>query len=321
MLHASSENGALRNEGNIMSKTIFITGTNSGFGKATVELFASAGWNVAATVRDTGKHQGLFKDLPNVALFALDVTDFEQVAKVARAAIARFGMIDAVVNNAGYCLMGPTETSSMEQIKAQFDTNLFGVFAVTKAFIPHFRENKGGVFINLASASAQFNYPYIAAYGATKWAVRGMTESLGIELAPFNIEVKAIYPGIHATKIFTKLDQGTDVANPAYAAYRQEYDTFNSAQTAITQVTSPNNIAQEIFRAVTNPHGGKLHIVSGGDAKLYAFLKKILPQRTFQRLQVRSIKQRMSRMEIFFAKRVLGSKTARLEVVLAKKAS
>jgi NAD(P)-dependent dehydrogenase (short-subunit alcohol dehydrogenase family) len=158
-----------------MSKTIFITGTSSGIGQATVENFAKAGWKVAATVRDTQKHAELFKTLKNVTLYELDVTNLEQVENVARQAIQDFGGIDVVVNNAGYCLMGPTETTSMEQIKKQYDTNVFGVFAVTKAFIPHFREKQSGMFINIASSSAQFNYPYITAYGSSKWAVRGMT--------------------------------------------------------------------------------------------------------------------------------------------------
>jgi NAD(P)-dependent dehydrogenase (short-subunit alcohol dehydrogenase family) len=296
-----------------MKKTIFITGTSSGFGKATVELFAKEGWNVVGTVRDTAKHKDLFKNLPNVALFDLDVTNFDQVEKVAHQAIQKFGKIDVVVNNAGYCLMGPTETSTMEQIKEQYETNVFGVFAVTKAFIPHFRENKVGMFINFASASAQFNYPYIAAYGSSKWAVRGMTESLGIELAPFNIEVKAIYPGLHATKIFTKLDDGTGSGNPAFQHYEKHYSIFNSAQTVMTHVTSPDNIAKEVYKAATNKNG-KLHIVSGGDAKMYAFLKKILPERMFQKVQIRSIMQPLSKMEISFAKWLFGSRIGKLEV-------
>ena len=296
-----------------MAKTIFITGTNSGFGKATVEQFARAGWNVAATVRNLKAHAELFASLSNVALFELDVTNFVQVEDVAQAAIARFGTIDVVVNNAGYCLMGPTETSSMEQIKQQFDTNVFGLFAVTKAFIPHFRGNNSGMFINLASASAQFNYPFIAAYGSSKWAVRGMTESLGIELSPFNIEVKAIYPGLHATKIFTKLDDGGTAGNPAFSFYEKYFKTFLSAQESVPSVTSPTNIANEIFKAATNPKG-KLHIISGGDAKLYAFLKKLMPERLFQKLQIRSMTQPLSSTELSFAKWLFGSNLAKLEV-------
>ena len=295
------------------SKTIFITGTNSGFGKAAVEQFAQAGWQVAATVRNLQTHGQLFKEFPGVTLFELDVTDFAQVEAVSQAAIAKFGTIDVVVNNAGYCLMGPTETSSMEQIKRQFDTNVFGVFAVTKAFIPHFRSQRSGMFINIASSSAQFNYPFIAAYGSSKWAVRGMTESLGIELAPFNIEVKAIYPGLHATKIFTKLDDGCDAQTPAFGFYEKYLTTFNSAQESVTGVTSPTNIANEIFQAATHPKG-KLHIVSGGDAKLFALLKAVLPERMFQKLQIRSMLQSPSATEISFAKWLFGSNLATLEV-------
>lgn len=294
------------------SKTIFITGTNSGFGKATVEQFAKAGWNVAATVRDAQAHKNLFAALPSVTLYELDVTDFAQVNQVAQAAIQKFGKIDVVVNNAGYCLMGPTETSTMDQIKAQFDTNVFGLFAVTKAFIPHFRANSGGMFINLASASAQFNYPFIAAYGSSKWAVRGITESLGIELAPFNIEVKAIYPGLHATRIFTKLDDGGS-GNSAFKFYEKYYKTFMSAQESVPSVTSPTNIANEIFKAATG-RNSKLHIISGGDAKLYAFIKKLLPERAFQKVQIRSMMQALSPMELSFAKWLFGSNLAKLEV-------
>lgn len=293
-------------------KTIFITGTNSGFGNATVEQFAKAGWNVAATVRDAQVHKDLFEALPSVTLYELDVTNFAQVDQVAQAAIQKFGKIDVVVNNAGYCLMGPTETSTMDQIKAQFDTNVFGLFAVTKAFIPHFRANSGGTFINLVSASAQFNYPFIAAYGSSKWAVRGITECLGIELAPFNIEVKAIYPGLHATKIFTKLDDGGS-ENSAFKFYEKFYKTFMSAQESVPSVTSPTNIANEIFKAA-HARNGKLHIISGGDAKLYAFIKKLLPERAFQKMQIRSMMQPMSAMELSFAKWLFGSNLAKLEV-------
>ncbi|MYD95714.1 MAG: SDR family NAD(P)-dependent oxidoreductase, partial [Chloroflexi bacterium] len=91
-------------------RTLFITGTNSGFGKATVELFAAEGWGVAATVRDKRAHENLFCHLAGVRLYELDVDDFEQVERVAAEALKDFGRIDVVVNNAGYCLMGPTET-------------------------------------------------------------------------------------------------------------------------------------------------------------------------------------------------------------------
>lgn len=300
-----------------MNRTIFITGTSSGIGKATVELFAKQGWNVVATVKSTYMQSDLFKNFPNVTVYELDVTNFEQVNAVAKMVIQQFSKIDVVVNNAGYCLMGPTETSTMKQIKEQYETNVFGVFAVTKAFIPHFRNNNKGMFINIASSSAQFNYPYIGAYGSSKWAVRGLTESLGIELAPFNIEVKAIYPGTHATRIFTKLDDGTGETKAAFQAYKKYYKNFFSAQSSLSEVTSPTNIANEIWKVVNN-RKGKLHIISGGDAKLFYFLKKLLPQRAFQKLQIRSIMQPASKGEIKFAKWLMGHNTGKLEVVIDK---
>jgi NAD(P)-dependent dehydrogenase (short-subunit alcohol dehydrogenase family) len=313
MIATSSKTRTLQRKQTMPTKTIFITGTNSGFGKAAVEQFAQAGWQVAATVRNLQTHDQLFKEFPNVELFELDVTDFAQVEAVAQAAIEKFGSIDVVVNNAGYCLMGPTETSSMEQIKRQFDTNVFGVFAVTKAFIPHFRSKSSGMFINLASSSAQFNYPFIAAYGSSKWAVRGMTESLGIELAPFNIEVKAIYPGLHATKIFTKLDDGGDAKTPAFSFYDKYFKIFMSSQESLNSATAPTNIANEIFKAATQAKG-KLHIVSGGDAKLNVFLKALMPERMFQKMQLRTMLRPLSTMEILFSRWLFGSNQARLEI-------
>ena len=286
-------------------RTLFITGTNSGFGKATVELFAAEGWGVAATVRDKRAHENLFSHLAGVRLYELDVDDFEQVERVAAEAVKDFGRIDVVVNNAGYCLMGPTETSTMEQIRRQLRTNTLGVFAVTKAFLPHMREAGGGTIINIASASAMFNYPFVAAYGASKWAVRGMTEGLAAELAPFNIVVKGIYPGFHATAIFTKLDQGTAAETPAHRAYKPYYANMLSAQKALPNAGSPARIARAIHRAATTPKG-RPHIVSGLDAKLLLLVKRLLPQRAFQRLQTRAILAPASKAQTAFMRLTFG---------------
>lgn len=290
-----------------MSKTVFITGTNSGFGKAMVELFATKGWNVGATVRNKSEHPDLFKGMPNVKLYELEITNYEQVNEVAKKVIADFKKIDVVVNNAGYCLMGPTETTTMEQIEKQFQTNVFGLMAVSKAFIPHFRENKDGLFINFASSSARFNYPYIASYGASKWAVRGISESLGIELNPYGIEVKTIYPGVHATRIFTKLDIGVNGNDPIYINnYKKYYANFLGAQSSVLSVTSPESIAMEVYKAASKPKSGKLNIVSGGDAKMYEFMKKILSERAFQKQIINSIMKPITSGGVTMFKWMLG---------------
>lgn len=296
-----------------MKKTVFITGTNSGFGKAMVELFANKGWNVAATVRNKSENPELFKGMHNVKVYQLDITDYDQANNVAKTVIADFNKIDVVINNAAYCLMGPTETTTMEQIENQFKTNVFGLMAVSKAFIPHFRENKGGLFINFSSASARFNYPYIASYGGSKWAVRGISESLGIELKPYGIEVKTVYPGVHATKIFTKLDHGANGNDPVYTRnYKQYYTNFLGAQSSVTSVTAPEAVALEVFKEASNPKGGRLHIIAGGDAKMYELTKKIIPERVFQRILVNSILKPITAGSIILFKLILGRNTKQL---------
>lgn len=297
----------------MMKKTVFITGTNSGFGKAMVKLFASKGWNIAATVRNKSENPELFKEMHNVKVYQLDITDYDQANKVAKTVIADFNKIDVVINNAAYCLMGPTETTTMEQIENQFKTNVFGLMAVSKAFIPHFRENKGGLFINFSSASARFNYPYIASYGGSKWAVRGISESLGIELKPYGIEVKTVYPGVHATKIFTKLDHGANGNDPVYTRnYKQYYTNFLGAQSSVTSVTAPEAVAMEVFKEASNPKGGRLHIIAGGDAKMYELMKKIIPERAFQRILVNSILKPITAGSITLFKLILGRNTKQL---------
>jgi short-subunit dehydrogenase len=207
----------------------------------------------------------------------------------------------------------------MQQIEEQYKTNVFGLMAVTKAFIPHFRENKDGIFINFASASARFNYPFIAAYGSTKWAVRGISESLGIELSPFGIEVKTIYPGAHATKIFTKLDQGVSAENPIYTKnYKQYYSNFLGAQKSVEGVTSPTNIANIVYKAVTNPKNGKLNLIGGRDAKFLEFMKKILSQRGFLKLQASIILKPTSEASAKFTKWLFGNNISKLDTNIPK---
>lgn len=213
---------------------------------------------------------------------------------------------------------GPYRDINHATDKEPVRNKCFGLFAITKAFIPHFRENNGGTFINIASLSAQVNYPFVAAYGSSKWAVRGITESLGIELAPFNIQVKAIYPGIHANRIFTKLDDGANAVNPVFGFYKNYYQNFFSAQSAIPNVTSPENIAYAIYKAAKR-RTGKLHILAGGDAKLLTFLKRILPQRAFQKLQIRNLLTPLSKPEISFAKWIMGKRVSKLEIILDEK--
>lgn len=267
-----------------MTRTIFITGTTSGFGKATVELFAKNGWNVAATSRQPDMAD-VFAAYPNVKTYQLDVTDDAAVERVAAEAIADFGSVDVLVNNAGYCLMGSLEASTMEQVRRQFDTNTFGLIAVTKAFLPHLRARGQGMVFNVASSSALANFPFVSVYGASKWAVRGISESLFIELAPFGIKVKTIYPGLHATQIFTKLD---NAVGPGREAYAEHMGNFLAVQGSVDRGGDSEQVARTIWAAVEKNDDRRDYIVNR-DAKVLAFLKRWLSDAMWKRMNLGTI--------------------------------
>lgn len=177
-----------------MKKTILITGTSSGFGKATAHLFAHKGWNVIATMRRPEEEREL-EQLPDVLVTRLDVQDRASIAAAIASGIGRFGRIDAVVNNAGFGLFGLFETTLPEKVVEQFDVNVFGVMHVIRAILPHFRQNKGGMILNIGSGAGVFTLPMISLYCASKFALEGFTEALSYELASQNIIVKMIEPG------------------------------------------------------------------------------------------------------------------------------
>jgi NAD(P)-dependent dehydrogenase (short-subunit alcohol dehydrogenase family) len=281
-------------------KTIFITGTASGIGQATVELFARNGWNVAATVRKA-EHLERFKHLPNVRTYLLDVTNFAQVNTVAQEVIQDFGTINVIVNNAGFAQYGPLETSSMEQIRAQFETNYFGLIAVCKAFLPHLREHSGTI-INLASLSAKIGFPFFSVYSSSKAAVAILSEALAVELAPFDVKVKAIFPGTHATQIFTKMDVGL---NGQYQDYLPYIKHFLEAQRGVPKVSPPENIARVIWNAATDQRS-EYEYVGGRDAKFLIGLKRWLPQRVWKQMQVGTLLRPASRVQLKFLSWVMG---------------
>jgi NAD(P)-dependent dehydrogenase (short-subunit alcohol dehydrogenase family) len=153
-----------------LAKTVLITGTSSGIGLAAAKRFAAQGWNVVATQRTPEKDTEL-RGIPNVLLTRLDVQDISSMAPAIDAGIARFGRIDALVNNSGHGQYGLLEAVSHEQILAQFEVNVFGVMELTRAILPHFRNNKGGSVINVSSGAGLFTLPMISMYCASKFAL------------------------------------------------------------------------------------------------------------------------------------------------------
>ncbi|UPK67568.1 SDR family oxidoreductase [Chitinophaga filiformis] len=178
-----------------MKKTVFITGTSDGLGKLSAKYFAGQGWNVAATMR-TPENETDLTQYPNIRVFRLDVTSVDQVQAAVRDAIAAFGKIDVVVNNAGVGSYGALEAAYESVIDWQYNTNVRGPINVIRGFLPHFRENKGGMFINISSfMGVTTAVPVGSLYNMSKFALEGLTEGLYYELKPLNIELRLVEQG------------------------------------------------------------------------------------------------------------------------------
>ena len=252
-----------------MKNTIFITGSSSGLGKATAQLFQQKGWNVIATMRNPEKETELNR-LENVTLLPLDVTDAEQIKTTVAKAIA-IAPIDVVFNNAGYGLMGSLEALTDEQILREINTNLTGVIRITKAFIPHFKERKSGMFISTTSIGGSLGFPLHSIYNATKFALEGWTESMSFELGLHNIGIKTVAPGGIATDFI-----GRSLDRSSHPDYKKIEDgLFATIDQMMSAASSAEQIAGVVYEASTDGKD-QVHYLAGEDAKaMYARRREI----------------------------------------------
>jgi NAD(P)-dependent dehydrogenase (short-subunit alcohol dehydrogenase family) len=242
--------------------TVFITGSSSGLGRATARLFSLRGWTVFATMRNPAAERTL-ADLPGVVRLPLDITDPAQIERAAAEAIGAGG-VDVVFNNAGYGMSGPLEALSDDQIQRMVNTNLLGPIRTTKAFVPHFREKRAGLFINTTSIGGLITVPFNSIYHATKWALEGWSESMAFELNQLGIGMKILEPGGMKTDFFTRsLDVGR------HPAYDTMVDRVMGAITDPKQMetySTPEQIAEVVYEAATDGKN-QLRYVAGEDAK------------------------------------------------------
>jgi NAD(P)-dependent dehydrogenase (short-subunit alcohol dehydrogenase family) len=174
----------------------FITGCSTGFGKELARLVLDRGWRAVVTARHLDRLTGLASGHEENALAVqLDVTDRAQIAQAVRQAEEKFGCIDVLVNNAGYGYLAAVEEGEDEQIRAMFETNFFGLVAMTNAVLPGMRQRRSGHIVNFSSIGGLVSFAATGYYHATKYAVEGLSESLSIELAPLGIKVLIVEPG------------------------------------------------------------------------------------------------------------------------------
>src|SRR2546426_6277417 len=195
-----------------MSQTVLVTGASSGIGQATARLLAQRGFNVFGTARKPGSAQS-----QGVTMVALDVRSDESVRACVEQVVAKAGRLDVLVNNAGYSITGAAEETSVEEAKAQLETNFFGAVRMVNAVLPGMRAAGAGKIINVSSLAGNTAIPYSAFYSASKFALEGYSESLWDEVRPFGISVSLVEPGFVNTPI--------GEASPVAARARPEYET------------------------------------------------------------------------------------------------
>jgi NAD(P)-dependent dehydrogenase (short-subunit alcohol dehydrogenase family) len=258
----------------------FITGASTGFGRMLAEEVLKTGGRVVATARNIDKVADLEAKYPRAAkALALDVTDAGQVDSVVTQAFAQFGQVDALVNNAGYGVAGAVEEVSEAEFMPMFETNVFGLLKVTRAFLPHLRKQRSGHILNISSIGGLIGGQGIGMYNATKFAVEGLSEALAVELAPLGIHVTVIEPGPFRTDF---LGRSGVIAKTRISDYdntagnMRKYFSENDGK----QKGDPLRAVQAMIQVVESPKP-PLHLLLGGSAlqrmraKLDAWHKEI----------------------------------------------
>jgi NAD(P)-dependent dehydrogenase (short-subunit alcohol dehydrogenase family) len=241
------------------TSTVLITGCSSGFGLETARFFLDKGWRVIATMR--APREDLLPRSDRLRVLPLDVTDAESIERCVRAA----GPIDALVNNAGVGLMAPLEGVAPASTRQVFDTNTLGTMAMTQAVVPQLRQRRAGVVVNVTSSVTLKSLPLLSVYTASKAAVNAFTESLALELAPFDVRIRLVLPGRAPGTSFgdnARRLMGDSVPE-AYADFLQR--VFAAVRDTAGPVTHAQDVAEAVWRAVTDP-AAPMRLPAGADA-------------------------------------------------------
>ena len=239
-------------------KSVLITGCSSGYGLETARHFHSQGWNVIATMRTP--REDLLPRSERLRVIALDVTSPESIA----AALAASGPIDVLVNNAGIGLFGAFEATPMATTREIFETNTFGVMAMTHAVLPQFRARRSGLVVNVTSSATLAPMPLVAVYTASKMAIEGFTASLAFELEAFDVRVKLVEPGYAPTTRFAS-NGGQRMAGLLPEPYAPFAQRVFASLGQLPAVTTEIDVAESVWRAA-NDSSGQLRFAAGPDA-------------------------------------------------------
>jgi len=251
-----------------MTQTVLITGASSGIGRATAQLLTERGFTVYGTARRPDRATP-----EQFRLLALDVRSDESVRSCVAQVVAKAGRLDVLVNNAGYSLTSAAEETSVEEAKAQLETNFFGAVRMVNAVLPGMRAAGAGKVINISSLAGNTAIPYSAFYSASKFALEGYSESLWYEVRPFGISVSLVEPGFVNTPI--------GEASPAAARPLPAYDASRKSMLAafghaLKSGIPPEQVARRVLQIIEQPNPGLRYRV-GAQATWLPRLRNVVP--------------------------------------------
>jgi short-subunit dehydrogenase len=266
-----------------MSKVVLITGGSSGIGKSIGEYLNDKGFVVYGTSRNPDNYKA-----SKFPILTLDVKEVKTIKKTVSTVIEKEGKLDILINNAGAGITGPIEETPEEEIKNNFDTNFFGPINVIKAVLPQMRKQQSGLIINITSIAGYMGLPYRGIYSASKGALELITEAFRMEIKDFNIKMTNVAPG----------DFATNIASGRYHApllddspYKKAYgDTLDLMNTHVDNGSNTLMMAQAIYKIISTPNP-KVHYTVGEFMQKFSIvLKRILPDKVYEKLLINHYK-------------------------------
>ena len=267
----------------LVGQVVIVTGASSGIGEATARRLVRGGAKIVVTARRQDRLDALARALDPTGAAVLpvagDITSDADRRALVEAALARFGRLDALVNNAGYGTRGPVEIVPVELIRRNYETNIFSLIALTQLVIPHLRAQGGGAIVNIGSVAGRIARPLSSIYDSTKHALEAITDGLRGELRPFGIRVALVRPGFIVTEFIDAANAASTDVLANVGPYAPYYKGYHEGTTRLRAFAGqPDDIARLVEKALVsdNPaprYNGPFH------AKIFLFLRWVLPRR------------------------------------------
>ncbi|MBH9965161.1 SDR family oxidoreductase [Bacillus sp. V3] len=276
-------------------KIAIVTGANSGFGLLSSIELAKCGFKVVATMRDLSKSGKLMECAKSngveshITTRPLDVTSAVSIQNFKDELTQEYDSIDLLLNNAGFAIGGFAEEVNLNEYREQFETNVFGVMAVTQVILPFMREQRKGKIINMGSISGRFGFPGLSPYVSSKHALEGYSESLRLELKPFGIDVFLVEPGSYKTNIWTtgmKVASGSLVKESPYHTYMKRIQS--ELEAGQSSLGDPAEIAA-IIRAIGTGKITRFRVPAGKGTRAAILLKSILPWSVIEKIVLKKL--------------------------------